>query len=151
MSALREIANALAGGLDAVTFDDLTTQPTVQRKTWVQIAAEDMANVVIYVSPGTLTMVRVGRGVTQTDYEMNVFIGRQIATESDADAMMDLTEEVLAYIRAHEWDNSASWPTGVTSPMAVSCEINPDDAVNERNIWKAALTATYRVFQPDEV
>lgn len=151
MSAMREIANALAGGLDAVEFEHASPQPAVQRKTWVQIAPEDMANVVIYVTPGPMTLVRVGRGMTQTDYEMSVFVGRLVATEADADQMMDLAEEILSYLRAHDWDNSASWPNGVTSPMAVTCEANPDDAANDRNVWRAVLTATYRVFQPDEV
>jgi len=65
------------------------------------------------------------------------------------DGMIDLADEVLLHIRAHDWVNSESWPEGVTSPMEVEVELNPDDALNERNAWRAAVNVTYRVFLAD--
>jgi hypothetical protein len=35
----------------------------------------------------------------------------------------------------------------VSSPQTVGIDINPDDALTERNVWRAVITATYRVFE----
>jgi hypothetical protein len=35
----------------------------------------------------------------------------------------------------------------VTSPQAITIDINPDDALQERNVWRAVITVTYRTFR----
>jgi hypothetical protein len=62
--------------------------------------------------------------------------------------MIDLADDVLLYIRAHDWAG-ITWPTGVTKPQSVSIELNPDDALNDRNVWRAVISVTYRVFEAD--
>jgi hypothetical protein len=39
----------------------------------------------------------------------------------------------------------------VTSPESSSIEINPDDALNDRNVWRAVITASYRVLESDNL
>ena len=147
MSVLRDIADALADGLDAETFTAVTTQPAVQRVNWPDYTVEDMADPVIAVMPGTVTIERVDRTHHQYDYQSAVFVGRHTPTDELADEMLDLAEEVADVIRAHDWDEALEFPTGVTSPVEVAIEINPDDALQDRNVWRAVVTATYRVFR----
>jgi hypothetical protein len=64
-----------------------------------------------------------------------------------ADDMLDLAEEIADAIRAHTWDQAVVWPSGVTTPVEVAIEINPDDALHDRNVWRAVITATYRTFR----
>ena len=149
MSYVRELAQGLADGLGNVTFGSVTTQPTVSRQNWATVDLAAMADPVIYVTPGEVQMARVGRGITQSDYGVTVFVGRHVTTEGDADDMIDLAEEVLLHIRAHDWGEVTPFPAGITSPMTVSINLNPDDALQERNVWRAVIEASYRVFEQD--
>jgi len=149
MAYLREIADALADSLDAVTWTPATT--AVYRRNWATVDIEDMANPVVFVTPGGAEVSRVGRQTTQTDYAAQVFIGRHVESDAEIDEMIDLADQIMLYIRAHDWDESATWPTGVTKPQSLSVELNPDDALNDRNVWRAVVTVTYRVFEADSL
>jgi hypothetical protein len=148
-SYLRQIADALAAGLQDVTWSIAST--TVERKNWVSIDLEAMADPVIFVTPGSAEVSRISRNVSQIDYEVSVFVGRHVQSDSEVDGMLDLAEEALLQVRAHEWAEAVEFPEGVTSPITVAIEINPDDALSERNAWRAVITATYRSFQTDQL
>jgi hypothetical protein len=146
-STLREIADALADGLDAETFTSVATQPAVERVNWPDYTIEEMVDPVIAVMPGTLTIERVDRTHHQYDYQATVFVGRHTPSDEMADDMLDLAEEIADAIRAHNWDQAVVWPSGVTTPVEVAIEVNPDDALHDRNVWRAVITATYRTFR----
>lgn len=148
-SYLREIADALAASLDTVNWD--ISPITIERKNWVTVDLEGMANPVIYVTPGNADVQRIGRRESQIDYTAHIFIGRHVQTDEEVDQMIDLADAVLLQVRAHEWSNISDWPAGVTSPQSSNIEINPDDALNDRNAWRAVITATYRVLESDNL
>jgi hypothetical protein len=143
-STLRSIADSLATGLQSVTWGIAST--TVERRNWVNVDVEAMSVPRVFVVPGSADMTRVSRTHMQIDYTVNVFVGRQAHTDSDVDAMMDLADSVSLQVRAHSFQG-VTWPAGVTSPQTVSIDLNPDDALTERNVWRAVITATYRVFE----
>lgn len=145
MAYLREIADALADGLAAVSWTPSTT--AVYRRNWATVDIEDMATPVIFVTPGGAEVTRVSRGTSQIDYGATVFVGRHVETDAEIDEMVDLADSILVQIRAHDWENS--WPSGLTKPQAVTVEINPDDGLNDRNVWRAVVEVTYRVFEAD--
>lgn len=145
MSAVREIADALADSLAA--YDFAVTEPTVQRVNWPAYDIEDMADPVVAVLPGTVETTRADRTHWQYDYGITVFVGRHAPTEALADETMDLAEELVDAIRRHDWDEAVTWPTGVTSPMEVEVVLNPDEGLQDRNVWRAVITATYRVHR----
>lgn len=145
---LRAIADALSASLAAVEWDD--AQTTVQRRNWVDIDAADMPHPVIFVAPGGAEITRLSRLSHQTDYTVNVFVGRRVATEADADAMLDLAEEIILLLRVHSW-GAVSWPSGITSPVTLAVEFNPDEALSERNCWRAVISATYRAITHDTI
>jgi hypothetical protein len=101
----------------------------------------------VFVVPGNADVIRISRQMMQIDYTVTVFVGRHVQTDSDVDAMLDLADSVMLQVRAHWFGSSDVWPTGVTSPQTVSIDLNPDDALTERNVWRAVITATYRVFE----
>lgn len=143
-STLKDIADALADGLDAHTFTSVSPQPAVQRVNWAIYDTEAMADPVIAVTPAGDDILRVDRTRHQHDYQVNVFIGRHTPTEADADDMLDLAEEVVDTILAHSW-GQLTFPA--TSPQAIEIQINPDDGLNDRNVWRAVITVTYRTFR----
>jgi hypothetical protein len=148
-SYLRQIADALAAGLQAVSWSIPST--TVERKNWATIDLDAMADPVIFVTPGSAEVSRISRNVSQIDYEVSVFIGRHVQSDAEVDGMLDLADEALLQVRSHDWTEAVVWPEGVTSPITVTIELNPDDALSERNAWRAVITATYRVFSADQL
>jgi hypothetical protein len=144
MSTAREIADALADALDVYSF---SLTPSVQRRNWPSYDIEDMADPVVAVLPASVETVRADRTNWQYDYAVTVFVGRHAPTEALADEMIDLAEEMVDAIRQHNWDETVAWPTGVTSPMEVEVVLNPEEGLQDRNVWRAVITATYRVHR----
>lgn len=144
MSLLKDLADALAAGLAAHEWTSVSVQPTVSRLNWPSIDIEDMSNPVIVVTPGGDTIERVSRQQHQHDYGLNVFVGRHTPTEASADQMLELAEEVVDAILAHSW-GQLEFPA--TSPQAIAIEINPDEALQDRNAWRAVISVTYRTHR----
>ena len=144
-STLRELADSLADGLQSVTWGIAST--TVERKNWANIDVDAMSVPRVFVVPGNADVTRISRQVMQVDYTVTVFVGRHVTTDAEVDGMLDLADSVMLYVRAHSFGQAVTWPAGVTGPQTVSIDLNPDDALTERNVWRAVITATYRVFE----
>lgn len=143
-SYLRGIADTLATGLDSVTWS--ITSTVVERKNWANLDVDAMNVPRVFVVPGNADVTRISRAMMQVDYTITIFVGRHVATDTEVDGMLDLADEVMLQVRAHNF-TGVTWPTGVSSPLSVGIDINPDDALTERNVWRAVITATYRVFE----
>lgn len=143
-STLRSIADALADGLQSVSWD--ITATVVERRNWANLDIEAMSVPYVLVIPGNAEVSRISRQIMQVDYTVSVFVGRHVQSDQDVDAMLDLADSVMLHVRAHDFDD-VTWPAGVTSPQAVNIDLNPDDALTERNVWRAVITASYRVFE----
>lgn len=143
-SFLRGIADALALGLDGVSWSIDTT--TVERRNWASVDVEGMADPRVFVVPGNASMSRISRDSMQTDYTVTVFVGRHVTTDAQVDAMLDLADEVSLQVRAHSFAG-VTFPAGVSAPQTVTIDINPDDALTDRNVWRAVIVATYIVFE----
>jgi hypothetical protein len=146
-STLNAIADALAASLNTVTW--AITPITIERKNWIQTDLEHMQDPVVYVTPGGTEDERIGRRAWQIDHTVNVFVGRHVTSDADVTGMLNLSDAIKVAIRQHTYTNVSAWPAGVTSPQTVTIEINPDDALNDRNAWRAVITATYRTVTND--
>ena len=144
-STLRTLADSLADGLQSVTWAIAST--VVERRNWANVDLEAMSVPHVFVIPGNADVTRFSLNVMQVDYTVSVFVGRHVQTDNDVDAMLDLADSVMLQVRAHSFGSAVSWPAGVTSPQTVGIDLNPDDALTERNVWRAVITATYRVFE----
>jgi hypothetical protein len=144
-SVLRTIADSLADGLQTVTWDIAST--VVERRNWANIDVDAMSVPRVFVVPGNAEVTRISRQVMQVDYTVTVFVGRHVTTDAEVDGMLDLADSVMLQVRAHSFGAGVTWPAGVTSPQTVNIDLNPDDALTERNVWRAVITASYRVFE----
>jgi hypothetical protein len=144
-STLRTLADSLADGLQSVTWAIAST--VVERRNWANVDLEAMSVPHVFVIPGNAEVTRISRNVMQVDYTVSVFVGRHVQTDNEVDGMLDLADSVMLQVRAHSFGSGVTWPAGVTSPQTVGIDLNPDDALTERNVWRAVITATYRVFE----
>ena len=147
-STLRLLAQALADSLGAQTWTSVADSVTTLRANWPSFSVEELVNPVVAITPPGYTLERAARTAHIHDYQVSVFIGRHTPTEAMADAMLDLTEEVVDAVRNHQWATLApavTWPAGATSPQTVEVNLNPDEALVERNVFRAIVTVTYRV------
>lgn len=145
-STFRLIADALAAGLQTVQWPAGTV---VSRANWIELDAADMAAPVVIVTPGNVDASRAGRTITQVDYTAHIFVGKHCDTDAEVESVMDLADSVMLQVRAHAWPESVTFPAGINGPLSTTIEINPDDGLTERNIWRAMIVATYRVFETD--
>ena len=138
---LRQIADDLAEALQAHEWTAAT--PTIERRNWAAADVEQMAEPLVFIVPGGVEVERIGRVNWQNDYTVNVFVGHHVSTDADVEAMYDLADELVSFVRSHSVSSTA------TTPQTVTIEINPDDAMNDRNVWRAAIAAVYRVVETD--
>lgn len=146
MSAnLQTLADAVAAALVAETWPIAGT--TVERMNWVQKDVEDLGAPAIIVTPGGVDPRRIHRsnGIRK-DYTVFVFVAQRVETDAEISAISNMAESLVDRLFAHSWDESVAFPNGIGSPLSVACEVNPDDALNDRNVWRAAITATYPSF-----
>lgn len=147
-STLREIADAVATALASVTYVNAAVQPAVVRLNWPEYDVEGLRNPVIVVAPGQMTITRADRLNHEYVFSILVWVARHTPTESAADEMYDLVEEVIDVLRAHTWGEEIdAFPAGVTSPTSIEIDTNPDEALQERNVWRAVVTAQYTAFR----
>lgn len=144
MSVQGDIMAALVTSLQGVTWTTTADPVTVETKNFPSYDIEDLENPVICLTDGSIESERLSRTAHQRDYAVEIYLARHTPTEAACDAMLDLCDELLDKLENHSW-GAVSWPTGVTSPQGIVVEKNPDEALVERNVWRAGIVVTYRV------
>lgn len=144
MSVQGDIAAALVSSLQAVVWTATADAVTVETKNFPSYDIEDLGDPVICVTDGSIESTRLARTAHQRDYSVELYLARHTPTEAACDEMLDLLDELLDKLEDHSW-GAVSWPAGVTSPQAITVEKNPDEALVERNVWRAGIVVTYRV------
>lgn len=144
MSKQKDIVDALVTSLDAVTWTATADPVTVESKNFPSYDIEDLADPVICVTDGPVESERLSRSAHQRDYSVEIYLARHTPTEAACDEMLDLLEELLDKLEDHSW-GAVSWPASVTSPQSIVVEKNPDEALVDRNVWRAGIVVVYRV------
>ena len=143
MSKQSDILDALVLSLQGVTWTATADPVTVETKNFPTYDIEELENPVIVVTDGGIDIERLSRSAHQRDYAVEIYLARHTPTEAACDVMLDLLEELLDKLEDHSW-GAVSWPAGISSPQAITVEKNPDEALVERNVWRAGLVVTYR-------
>jgi len=145
MSAfLQSLADAVATGLAAKSWAIAGT--TVERANWISKGPEQLVVPAIVVTAGNRETVRIARpSQRQNDYTVQVYVAQKVDTDAEVTAISNQAEAVLDALMDHAYPG-VTFPTGTVSPLTVTIETNPDDALNERNVWRASIVATYRFF-----
>ena len=144
MSKQKDIVDALVTSLDAVTWTATADPVTVESKNFPTYDIEDLGDPVICITDGPVESERLSRSAHQRDYSVEIYVARHTPTEAACDVMLDLLEELIDKLEDHSW-GAVSWPASVTSPQSIVVEKNPDEALVDRNVWRAGIVVVYRV------
>ena len=144
MSKQKDIVDALVTSLDAVTWTATADPVTVESKNFPSYDIEDLGDPVICITDGPIESERLSRSAHQRDYSVEIYVARHTPTEAACDEMLDLLEEIIDKLEDHSW-GAVSWPASVTSPQSIVVEKNPDEALVDRNVWRAGIVVVYRV------
>jgi len=144
VSKQKDIVDALVTSLDAVTWTATADPVTVESKNFPSYDIEDLGDPVICITDGPIESERLSRSAHQRDYSVEIYLARHTPTEAACDEMLDLLEELLDKLEDHSW-GAVSWPASVTSPQSMVVEKNPDEALVDRNVWRAGIVVVYRV------
>lgn len=137
----RLMADALYDAISAHTW--ALSPLTIERRNWAQASVNELVTPVVYVVPAGVDVARIGRIDWQYDSAVNLFVGRHVETDSQVDEMYDLIDDLIVFIRSTPLSAISS------TPQQLTAEINADDTLAERNVWKATLTVTYRNLSSD--
>ena len=131
MSALlQSIADAVATGLASKNWAIAGT--TVGRANWISKGPEQLVAPAIVVTAGNRETVRIARpSQRQNDYTVQVYVAQKVDTDAEVTAISDQAEAVLDALMDHSFAG-VTFPAGTVSPLTVTIETNPDDALNER-------------------
>jgi len=143
MSTQADILTALVSSLSAVSWTTMSDTVTVETKNYPAYDIEQLADPVICITDGAIESERLARSAHQRDYGVEIYVARHTPTEAACDTMLNFLEEILDKLEDHDWPG-ITWPSGITSPQTIQVEKNPDEALAERNVWRAGIVVTYR-------
>jgi hypothetical protein len=149
--SFKDLGEALATGID-LHFASLTnTSATVAYTNFAELDEQNLSTPQIVVTPNSMSSERTSRTMSQVDMGMHVYVGQKAKTDSEVDSIMGLSDIVFELLRSHDYYNLASWPDGVTSPQNIGIDINPDGALQDRNLWRCVFDVEFRIFVEDVI
>lgn len=151
MISFKDLGEALATGIDLHFASIANSSATVAYTNFAELDEQNLSTPQIVVTPNSMSSERTSRTMSQVDMGIHVYVGQKAKTDSDVDAIMKLSDIVFELLRSHDYYNLASWPDGVTSPQAIGIDINPDGALQDRNLWRCVFDVEFRIFVEDVI
>jgi hypothetical protein len=139
MAQITDIADAVVVALNGQTF----SQPfTAARAYRAAFDLQEMKDLHVTVVPKGMELVTAGRGVAQSDLQIDIGVQKKLATGNDAeiDALMDLVQEIAEFIRATRQFGEAVWVKTENTP------IYSQEHLGELRQFTSVLTLTLRVM-----
>lgn len=139
MALIADIADAVVDALNGQTF----SQPvTAERAYRAAFDLQEMKDLHVTVVPKGLELITAGRGVAQSDVQIDIGVQKKLATGDDAeiDELMGLVEEIAEFVRTTRQFGDAAWVKTENSP------IYSQEHLGELRQFTSVLTLTLRVL-----
>ena len=139
MAQITDIADTIVAALNGQMF----SQPfTAARAYRAAFDLQEMKDLHVTVVPKGLEFVTAGRGVAQSDVQIDIGVQKKLATGDDAeiDALMGLVQEIVEFIRATRQFGDAVWVKSENTP------IYSQEHLGELRQFTSVLTLTLRVM-----
>jgi len=139
MALISDIAEAVVAALNGQTF----SQPfTAERAYRAAFDLQEMKDLHVTVVPKGLELITAGRGVAQSDVQIDIGVQKKLATGDDAeiDELMGLVQEIVEFVRATRQFGDAVWVKTENTP------IYSQEHLGELRQFTSVLTLTLRVM-----
>lgn len=139
MAVIADMADAVVAALNGQTF----SQPFMAVRAYrAAFDLQEMKDLHVTVVPKGLELVTAGRGVAQSDVQLDIGVQKKLATSDDAeiDELMGLVQEVAEFIRATRQFGDAIWVKSENTP------IYSQEHLGELRQFTSVLTLTLRVM-----
>ena len=156
-SILLKIADAVAAELAAAPSGTFSQPFTPARKTLPRFSTEELATLRVTVVPKSNVSERIGRGLVQTDYAVDVAVMKYqppaadgTVDQAEADKIVALAEEIEEFFTLRHLKNFADalWVAAAWNPSGAPYAV---ELLETKSVMAAILTLTFRVMrQKDE-
>jgi hypothetical protein len=139
MALISDIADAVVAALNGRTF----SQPvTAERAYRAAFDLQEMKDLHVTVVPKGVELTTAGRGLAQSDMQIDIGVQKKLATGDDAeiDELMGLVQEIAEFIRAMRQFGDAGWVKTENTP------IYSQEHLGELRQFTSVLTLTLRVM-----
>jgi hypothetical protein len=139
MSQITDIADAVVAALNGQTF----SQPfTAARAYRAAFDLQEMKDLRVTVVPKGLELTTAGRGVAQSDVQIDIGVQKKLTTGDDVeiDELMGLVQEIVEFVRATRQFGDAVWVKTENTP------IYSQEHLGELRQFTSVLTLTLRVM-----
>jgi len=139
MAVICDIAEAVVAALNGHTF----SQPfTAQRAFRPVFDLADMKELHVMVVPKGVELSTAGRGLAQTDVQIDIGVQKKLATGDNAeiDSLVGLVQEIAEFVRATGRFGDAAWVKTENTP------IYSQEHLGELRQFTSVLTLTLRVM-----
>ena len=157
-SVLLKIADAVAAELAAAPSGTFSQPFTPARKPLPRFTTEELATLRVTVVPKSNVSERIGRGLVQTDYAVDVAVMKYVAPAADgtvdqteADKIVALGEEIEDFFTLRHLsgltDIDALWVAAAWNPSGAPYAV---ELLETKSVMAAILTLTFRVMARKE-
>lgn len=139
MALIADIADAVVDALNGQTF----SQPvTAERAYRAAFDLQEMKDLHVTVVPKGVELITAGRGVAQSDVQIDIGVQKKLATGDDAeiDELMGLVQEIAEFVRTTRQFGDAAWVKTENTP------IYSQEHLGELRQFTSVLTLTLRVM-----
>jgi hypothetical protein len=139
MAQITDIADAVVAALNGQTF----SQPvTAERAYRAAFDLQEMKDLRVTVVPKGLELITAGRGVAQSDVQIDIGVQKKLTTGDDVeiDELMGLVQEIVEFVRATRQFGDAVWVKTENTP------IYSQEHLGELRQFTSVLTLTLRVM-----
>lgn len=139
MALITDIADAVVDALNGQTFSQPVTAVRAYRAAF---DLQEMKDLHVTVVPKGLELITAGRGVAQSDVQIDIGVQKKLATGDDAeiDELMGLVQEIAEFIRTTRQFGDAAWVKTENTP------IYSQEHLGELRQFTSVLTLTLRVM-----
>jgi len=139
MSIIADIATAVVTALNGHAFSQPFTAVRAYRPAF---DLKDMTDLHVTVVPKGVELSTVGRALMQSDVQIDIGIQKKLGADEDAeiDALMDLVQEIIEFIRDTRLFADAMWVNTENTP------IYSQEHLGELRQFTSVLTLTLRVM-----
>jgi hypothetical protein len=108
--------------------------------------AAKLATINVAVSPRGADVQNASRAAATLDYRVGIVIAKAAHSESDAREVFRIAEDVMEKVQGTLSVNLTN-SEGVAAFQSATFDCGGDDMLNEQNIYRATIEATYKVIK----